>query len=159
MLLFQVSLTYANELSITGNINPAGVLSIESNQLFGHVVYNPTDSTYMSSYIFVPIKSLKSNIELRDEHIANYLSEKKIRNLVMTEMLAKEKIGRGKISVNGIEKKIDFTVKHSGANITSEFKLRLSDFKLKRPTFMGISLDDEILIKVVFEKKNIEVKK
>lgn len=96
--------------------------------------------------IKVPVKGLKTGIELRDNHLHKRLMPKKHPNIVMLKAKAKGGKGVGLISVNGIKKKVKFSYDMKGRKAVCKFKLNLKDFKIKDIMYMGVGVEDEVSI-------------
>lgn len=154
---FPILVANAASISVVAQITPVGFLEIKSSKLLGHITYSKKDATYRSSYLFVPINSLQSNIELRDEHIGEYLGEKKFKNITLEDMSMTSNVGMGELSINGVKRSIRFDGGFFDDKFFGEIKIRMSDYSLKLPKFMGVTVADEIIVKVGYDKDMIEV--
>ena len=81
------------------------------------------------------------------------LDPKKHPKILVTNVVAKGGKGRGKISIKGITKPIKFTYKVSGKILMAEFKVNLSQFKIKDLKYMGVGAK-----KIVDIQANIPIK-
>lgn len=102
-----------------------------------------------------PLSTLKTGMDLRDEHMhEKYLESKKYPNAVLTLEpfnLDEEGTAKGKLSLHNKEKNIEVTYKRLSENplqIEAEFKLLLEDYGIDIPSFQGITVAKEIKIKV-----------
>ena len=106
------------------------------------------------------LKTLTTGIKLRDEHLKNkYLEiEKypvailKITNLNIGDGLQKPFKFNAKLSLHGVEQLVegDVTVIKESNNqkLSAEFKIKLSQFKIEIPNFQGITVAEDVEIKV-----------
>jgi hypothetical protein len=129
-------------------------LLLEANRLSGKLVFN--------------LKTLKTGIDLRDEHMLNkYLqvgsySEAQLSfnslmlpagfsltNPVMTNIPFK-----GQLLLHGVSQEIKGTFDISSAhlNTVANFEIKLSDFKIDIPSYLGVKVADVVKIKVSLNK-------
>lgn len=102
-----------------------------------------------------PLKSLKTGMDLRDEHMhEKYLESGKFpeAKLVLSEFPLNES-GEvtGKLKLHNVEKQIKVQYQREGQEplrLNAEFKVLLEDFGIEIPSFQGITVAKDILIKV-----------
>ncbi|RYZ68942.1 MAG: YceI family protein, partial [Proteobacteria bacterium] len=107
----------------------------------------------MAQNIVVNLKSLKTGVELRDKHTLKHLEVQKYPDAVLTMAKGKGGKGVGKIKIRGIEKPISGTYTVSGSELNAEFKLNLPDFKITGIKYMGVGVEDEVVLHVAVPVK------
>ncbi len=103
--------------------------------------------------IVVNLKSLKTGIELRDKHTQKHLNTEKFPEALLVSASGKSGKGTGKIKIRGIEKVISGTYKVQGKMLLADFKLNLTDFDIKDINYMGVGVEDEIVLHVAVPVK------
>lgn len=134
----------------------------ESNEVTGSLTSDSNGS--FSGTLSLNIKSLKTGIEMRDEHMKEkYLEVEKYPTAYLkVQRLPAPAAGKSlkntfswPLSLHGIEKNVDVTVdmKNSaeGYSGDAEFSLKLSDYNIAIPTYLGVKVADKVEIKVNFE--------
>lgn len=96
--------------------------------------------------IKVPVKSLKTGIELRDDHLQKRLLPQKHPDVILLKAKAKGGKGVGLLSVAGKKKKFQFTYQEKGGKALCKFKLSLKEFDIKDIMYMGVGVEDEVTI-------------
>jgi hypothetical protein len=133
-----IGLTPAGDFVATAR--PKGKLSLSGGKLSGTVT--------------VSCKKLRTEVDLRDEHLHKKLECKKYPKIAM-KVTGSGGVGMGLIKVRDIKKKIPFTYSPiSGDYYKARFKLSLKDFKFSGIKYMGVGVDDKISIDVVMKVKN-----
>ncbi len=106
------------------------------------------------------LKSLKTGIELRDDHLKNkYLEVEKhptatlkISDLKLPENLKDGFPFKGILSLHGIDQPIEgiasVAADSKSQKISADFKIKLSQFKIEIPSFKGITVAEEVQVKV-----------
>ncbi len=108
------------------------------------------------------LKSLKTGIHLRDRHLKEkYLKvEEKGRDIAILKIkdliLPKKKKGKinfwAKFLLNGVERKINIkgrVIPHAkGFVVRAKFLFKLIDYKIQTPSFKGITVAEEVEVKV-----------
>lgn len=106
------------------------------------------------------LKSLKTGIELRDDHLKNkYLEVDKypMATLKISELKLPENLDvrfpfKGILNLHGVDQPIEgnasVTSDSKLQKISAEFKIKLSQFKIEIPSFQGITVAEEVQIKV-----------
>lgn len=114
----------------------------------------------ISGEIEFELKSLKTGIDLRDEHLKNkYLEVDKFptAKVTISSLKLPVKINdsfkfSGVLNLHGVSQPIEGSAEVSGAAsaqfIKSEFKINLSQFKIDIPSFKGITVAEEVLVKI-----------
>jgi polyisoprenoid-binding protein YceI len=145
LLLFQATAWSKVDIEIT--LTPVGSFTASAPKVKGAA--SKRGDLVEAKNIELDIGSLNSGIELRDEHMKNdYFETKKYPKATLKS--AKGKSGKfvGILSLRGQDKKISGTFKQNGSNIIAEFKTSLSDFNIKKASYMGVGVKNEVTVKV-----------
>lgn len=118
------------------------------------------------------VASLDTGIDLRNEHMREkYLQVKEyptakleIKNLELKEEFsaAKPKVGdtpfEGELTLHGVTKPITGTFSVGDRrDVTAAFKIKLSDYKIDVPKYLGVTVADEVTVDVkVAELKEVK---
>lgn len=120
---------------------------------------NEEKSGHLSGDISFDLKQLKTGIDLRDQHMQNkYLEvDKYPKALLKIVNLELPKSGvkfvfEGILSLHGVAQTVkgEATFKTDGAvkSILAEFPIKLSQFKIDIPSFKGITVAEDVLVKI-----------
>lgn len=116
------------------------------------------------------LKELTTGIQLRDEHMREKYLEvgKHAQAILEVEGLdvgggwslktpALKSNFTGKLTLHGVTQPMtgEFEMKPDG-RVEAKFKLKLSDFKIEIPSYAGITVANEVDVKVVVEKLVVE---
>lgn len=129
-------------------LNPAGDFVAETSKISGQAV-EKADGSIMANNIKVDVKSLKSGISLRDEHMNNkYLDAAKHPEIILK--MAKGSSGKGQaiLEIKGKQGKVSGTYMKGKDKIKASFNLKLSEFGIGDISYKGIGVEDEVKIEV-----------
>lgn len=107
----------------------------------------------------LPLNTLKTGMELRDDHMINkYLEAPKYPQAALTLrpfVLKDEGVTTGTLSLHNVEKDIEIEYTSSKSEnalmVETKFQLVLSDFNIDIPSFQGITVAKDIKLKVDFK--------
>lgn len=117
------------------------------------------DQKTLSGELIVDLTSLKTGIDLRDNHMKDkYLQVKDFptAKLTITKMPIPEKLSgevkfSGEMEVHGVTKKIEgmatLSSSENGVTVKAEFPLKLSDYKIEIPSYKGITVAEKVKVK------------
>lgn len=134
----------AGDFVMTGKVVQKGVMSRKGSKL-------------KIPKLYTKIKSLKTGIDLRDEHLWKYLGyTKKRRSIYVYKVFmdTKRKIGSAILKVNGIKSKI--ILKDGKAfkdRLCATFNFKISTFVKKKISYAGIGVKDSAIGKVCISRK------
>lgn len=95
------------------------------------------------------LKNLKTGKELRDKHATEkYLEVGKFPEAVLLKASGRNGKGEGRIKLRGIEKDVKGTYKINGSELESTFPIKLSDFGITGVKYMGVGVNDEVVVHV-----------
>lgn len=173
LIVFWTCSSYANPTNIDlGKIessvefltigNP-GFLKIrgKGGALSGNIDVSKKDKTLTLSGTFkVQLEKFNTGIKLRNNHMKEkYLEVKKyptadleVKDLSISIKEGKTSSYSGKISIHGVTKPVEgklvSNIEGPIISFTSTFKIKISDFRINTPNFLGVSAADEVTIDV-----------
>jgi len=145
-LLLTGSTAFAQQATVDVSLSPAGSFKGKTSDVKGFALQK--GNSFEAQDISVNLKSLKTGIELRDEHTQKYLETSKHPEAVLKIGTGSGGKGTGKILIKGIEKQISGTYTVSGNTLTAEFPLSLQDFKITGIRYMGVGVKDKVKVVV-----------
>lgn len=135
-------------------------LQLNQNKISGEITFN--------------LNSLKTGIGLRDEHMKEkYLQVKNnpVAKLTLSEFqlpsnwtlqnpALSNATFRAKLMLHGIEREISgvYAIESGQFKSSAQFEIRLSDFNIDIPVYLGIKVADVVKINVLFDKMNLAKK-
>lgn len=140
----------STKLSIDVDLSPAGSFTITSKKIKGKV-YIDNKGEISAKKIKIPVKSLKTGIELRDNHLKKKLGYESDKKAVLLLVEARGSNGKGKAKFVVLNKKqtVDFTYKKlpekSGE---ANFSLKLDTFGISGISYMGVGVKNIVNVKV-----------
>lgn len=127
-------------------LSPAGSFKGKTAAVKGQAVQQ--GDSFTAANIVVDLKTIKTGIEVRDQHTLKHLEVDKFPEAILVSATGKGGKGDGVIKIRGIEQKISGTYKVNGTNLDAEFALKLSDFKISGIRYMGVGVKDEVKLHV-----------
>lgn len=115
----------------------------------------------ISGVINFDLKSLDTGIELRDEHMKDkYLQVATHSIATLTLKDVKSAAGEfnftGVMKLHGVERKVSGIAQLSDSKLVAILKLKLSDYEIEIPSFQGITVADEVTVKVNTQLEHIK---
>lgn len=144
--LFLASISYAAEATFDIKLSPAGNFTGKTPDVKGAA--KKVGNKFVAENIVVNLTTVKTGIELRDEHTLKYLDTKTHPNAVLVKAEGENGKGKGIIKIRGIEKPIAGTFKVTGNELHAEFPISLKDFKIEGIRYMGVGVKDKVVVKV-----------
>lgn len=139
---------------------PDGFIEVNNDSLVGEFTFD--------------LKSLKTGIDLRDEHmkdkyleVAKYPTAKLvIKPLSITESDLDKNLKKdfsGSLTLHGVTKEISGSAEYSGSskNLVAQFKVELSDFGIAIPEHLGVKVSKtaEVEVSLVLEQQESSLSK
>lgn len=143
ILCFLSSITFAHTLTLNVTLHPMGSFQAISDKLKGEVKKLP-DGSIEAKKISVAITSLKTDIDLRDEHLWKYLHPEKNPKVTLLNVKGKQGKAHGQLEVNGISRPIEITYTEKGDVISAKFLVKTNEFKLPAAEYMGVGVDKKV---------------
>ena len=151
-LLLVASTTFAQQKGMKAYITlfPAGDFVATTSDLTGSAQMVSANEVKAQN-ITINLNSLKTGLELRDDHAKNkYLEVQKYPEAVLVSATGKDGKGSGILRLHGKEAKVDGTYVLTAGNkfLTAEFKSKLSLFGINEINYKGVGVDDEFKVEV-----------
>lgn len=138
---------YAQKVSFRVNLSPVGSFVAESEKIEGTVLSAGDKLTVESATL--PLESLKSGVDLRDEHMKKkYFEVEKFPAAKITAVEGTQGKFKGTLEVHGVSKPIEGTYEISGNVVTAKFKTKISDFGIPKASYLGIGAKDDVAVEV-----------
>ena len=148
--LISSAIASTKNLSIDVALSPAGSFTITSSKIKGKV-YIDSNGEISAKNIKVPVKTLKTGIELRDNHLKKKLGHEKDKKAVLLLVEAKGANGKGKAKFRVLNKEqiVDFTYKKVSERLgEATFSLKLDTFGISGISYMGVGVKNTVNVKV-----------
>lgn len=143
------TLAFGNQLDIAIALSPAGSFVAKSDQVKVEGELKVGPEGFKAKNLVLPIDSLKTGIELRDDHMKKkYFEVGQFPKAVLLEGEGSQGKFQGKLEVHGVTQTISGIYRTSGKSLEARFKCKLSDFKIKEAKYMGVGVDDEVKVSV-----------
>ncbi|MBC7466773.1 MAG: YceI family protein [Bdellovibrio sp.] len=130
---------------------PAGDFIAQTADVTGFAeIVSPTE--VKASNIKINLKTLKTGMDLRDDHAKNkYLEVEKYPEAILVSATGKNGKGSGVLKMRNKESKVEGTYTLLGGNkfLKAEFKTKLSQYDIKEINYKGVGVDDEIKVEVI----------
>ncbi len=151
-LLLQCTAVFAinKSISIDVSLSPIGSFQINSKRIKGKAFFN--GKQFSASNIRIPVRSLKTGVELRDTHLQKKLGIESNSKAVLLLVQATGRNGKGNATFKllGKEQSVPFTYKKVSEKLGSaHFSLSLKKFGIEGISYMGIGVKDIVVVKVV----------
>lgn len=103
---------------------------------------------FVAKNISVKVKTLKTEMDLRDEHLHKKVAGEDGKNpkIIIHEGKASGGKGKAKIEISGVTKVVDFTYAEKSGNFVAKFKLSLKSFGITGISYMGVGVQDEVTV-------------
>lgn len=140
-----------NSVNILVSLSPAGSFNAVTDKVKGRLEKNQTG--FSSKRIELNIRSLKTGIELRDQHFWEHLNYKTNSKATLSELKAQANTGSAMLEVNGVKIPVTISYQDKGGHVDANFKVKASDFKLSPKSYLGVGVNDEVTINVKMDYK------
>lgn len=136
----------------SASFEASGIITIEGAG--GKLVADKlsADKTHIWGTFKVPLKDLKTGMDLRDDHMLNkYLEVSKYpyAKLVMSKTLLGSKSFKGKLTIKKETREITGKFDKRLDKVTASFEINLADFpSVGTPSWKGVSMADEVTVSV-----------
>jgi polyisoprenoid-binding protein YceI len=135
------------KLSVFVTLTPAGSFTAVSEKPKGNLFKQGDNFT--ADKIAVTIESLKTGIDLRDEHFWKHLNSTKHDKAILTDLKASGGKATANLEINGVKKPVSITYKITGEEIMASFTVKASDFSLAKAEYLGVGVDDTVKVEAV----------
>ena len=138
---------HAGTVKVAVTLSPAGSFVAKSEKGRGFV--EKAGSKLTAKELTVEVGTLKTDIDLRDEHFQQRLGGPKAK-VVLKNAQGENGKGTATLVVNGKEKPVTFAFKESGSKVVARFAVKPSDFGISDVKYMGIGVEDKVVIDADF---------
>lgn len=155
-LLITFSATSAlagSELVVDVKLTPAGSFQAVTEEIQGDIFKK--EEKVISKKITIPINSLKTGIDLRDEHLWKHVNYSKHQFAILTELIGQNGHATAMLEVAGIKRPIKISYQEKKDQLIGQFKISASEFKLPRAEYLGIGVEDEVVAEVTMPFKKL----
>lgn len=142
-LMISMSTFAAGKLALSVELNPAGSFTATTEKIKGQLLKNK-DGSFAAKELSVVIKSMKTGIDLRDDHLWKHLNFQKHPKVTLSDIKGKDGTGAGTLEISGIKRPVEITYTEEGSNIRASFSVRASEFKLPDAQYMGVGVEDMV---------------
>ena len=137
-----------------------GGFEAKSQAVSGEVAVGRESTGPITGSLSVDLRTLKTGIGMRDKHMLdNYLEvdkgadfEKATIENIQIEKLDGKTTFNGTLVLHGERRPISGSAtlerRDGGYTVQAEFPVRVSEYKIPKPTYLGVGVQDEIRIKV-----------
>lgn len=151
LLSFISSFAFAQQnVKVYVTLFPAGDFVATTSDVSGSAQINSANEISAKD-IKVNLNTLKTGLELRDDHAKNkYLDVKKFPEATLVSATGKDGKGSGILRIRGKDSKVDGTYSLSNGNkfLKAVFTAKLSNFDIKEINYKGVGVEDDIKIEV-----------
>ena len=144
ILLFSLNSFAEGKVTLYVTLNPAGSFQAVSNKVKGDIIKQGELLT--ADKISISIESFKTGIDLRDEHTWKHLKSDKHPKAILTKVNGKGGKATGTLEVSGVKKPVTIDFKISGNDVDAKFSVKASSFGLAKVEYLGVGVDDIIVI-------------
>jgi polyisoprenoid-binding protein YceI len=131
------------------SLSPAGSFTARSDALSGQALVRKSGLIVVKN-AEIPVKSLKTGITLRDDHMNDkYFEAAKFPKVALLLGLGQKGKFKGKLNCHGKVGVVQGTYGFKGPLLIAKFKTTLSAYGIQEVSWKGIGVDDEIEVEVV----------
>lgn len=146
-LLLSLGLYAETKVTVFVELTPAGSFQAVSKKVKGNLF--KTGDSFTSEKLTVSVESLKTGIDLRDEHTWKHLNSSKHEKITLTDLKASGGKGSALLEVNGVKKLIAITYKEVNGEVVANFQVKNSDFSLAKVSYLNVGVKDEIKVEAI----------
>lgn len=135
------------KISVFVSLTPAGSFTAVSEKPKGNL-FKQGDS-FTADKISVTIESLKTGIDLRDEHFWKHLNSTKHDKAILTDLKATNGKATANLEVNGVKKPVAIAYKVVGEEVQANFAVKASQFGLAKAEYLGVGVEDTVKVEAI----------
>lgn len=148
------------QVSVVCPLTIGGNFEATTKALSGDVAVAPNNPQSLKGELIVDLRTLDTGISLRNRHLrSNYLevdkgptfSEARLRD-IRVERLEGKTTFRGVLTLHGESREVTGTANivpnGGGYKLEANFPVRISEFKIPEPTYLGVGVQDEVVVRV-----------
>jgi len=150
----------SGEVTVMCPLTVGGSFEAKTKNLSGDMAPASDEQGAVRGALKVELQTLETGIGIRDRHMKNnYLEVEKgpgfstaLIEDIRVEKLEGKTVFTAMLSLHGQKKKVtgaaELQQKDGGIRVQAQFPLKVSDFDIPAPTYLGVGVRDEIQIKV-----------
>lgn len=150
----------SGEVTVMCPLTVGGSFEAKTKNLSGDVTPASDEQGAVRGALKVELQTLATGISIRDRHMkSNYLEVEKgpefaaaIIDEIRVEKLAGKTVFTGMLSLHGQKRKVtgeaELQEKDGKVRVQAQFPVKVSEFEIPAPTYLGVGVRDEIQIKV-----------
>lgn len=143
---------FSKEVNVDVTLNPAGSFQAKTRKVKGDISIQ--DGELKAKKISIRVDHLKTEMDLRDKHLKEKLDSKRYPTIKVYNVSGRNGAGKAQIKIKGIKKDIIFNYTKVGAGeYEANFPLSLKDFGIEGINYMGVGVNDEVMVKVKMAAK------
>ena len=142
-----------SKLVVNVELNPAGSFQATSENLRGELIKK--NGVFTAKNISVNVESLKTGIDLRDEHFWKHMNSSKYNQAVISDLKGENGKATAQLEVAGVKRMIQISYQEEGNNIVGKFTVNAHDFKLPQAEYLVIGVEDKVVSEVTMPFKQI----
>lgn len=147
-LIISFSAFAKKEIKLYVSLTPAGSFEATSEKLKGNVIKK--DGVISADKMWVSIESMKTGIDLRDEHFWKHLNSSKHTKAVLTNVKGQNGKAQGTLEVNGVKKPVAIAYSEKDGHVVASFNVKASAFNLKKAEYLGVGVSDDVKIEATY---------
>lgn len=151
LLLSFFSVANASSMNAKVDLTPMGSFEVKTKRIRGAVIKK--GDTLQAANIEIPVKSLSSDNETRDNHLKEKLNMAKFPNIVLKKAVGKAGRGQAIIEMAGASQKVAFQYEDKGKNVEVKFQISLKSYGISGINYMGVGVQDIVKIQAVLSLK------
>ena len=148
------------EVTVMCPLTVGGSFEAKTKNLTGDVTPAADEQGAVRGALKVELHTLETGISIRDRHMkSNYLEVEKgpefataIIDDIRVEKLEGKTVFTGMLSLHGQKRKVtgaaELQEKDGKIRVQAQFPVKVSEFEIPAPTYLGVGVRDEIQIKV-----------
>lgn len=153
LMLGSLSAFSASKLMIDVKLVPAGEFQGVSQEIKGDLIKK--GSEFSADKIMVNVNSIKTGIDLRDEHLWKHLNFSKYGAVVLKNLKGRDGKATALLEVSGVQAPVNINYKENGKKVMASFEVSAKNFKLPEADYMGIGVEDKVKAMVEMDFKTI----
>ena len=150
----------SGEVTVMCPLTVGGSFEAKTKNLSGDVTPTSDEQGAVRGALKVELQTLETGIGIRDRHMKNnYLEVEKGPGFatatiedIRVEKLEGKTVFTGVLSLHGQKKKVsgaaELQQKDGKIRVQAQFPVKVSEFEIPAPTYLGVGVKDEIQIKV-----------
>lgn len=151
--VFSIQAYAENKIVLNVQLNPVGSFQALTEVIDGELIKK--QGILRANKLAVDIETLKTGIDLRDEHMWKHMSSAKYKKAYLTELVGMNGVAEATLEVAGVKRPVKIKFKDDGKKISGTFKVYAHEFKLPQAEYMGIGVEDEVVAEVSMGYKEI----